>query len=169
MLVPDGTQDVVRFLGGVAAGRGWGLSPAATDKRGEEEPRSEQGLDGRALLITDVQARRRLLLLPRGRMTDGHDLPSSARTGRKLFDPRAGIERPGIGESRALPDWAQARAGRNQAENLRILTLLMELAGLYALMALVNSVAGTAAGPPMSAARLWPRPLRWRTFPGRSS
>ncbi|WP_330277780.1 FtsX-like permease family protein [Lentzea sp. NBC_00516] len=55
------------------------------------------------------------------------------------------IERAGIGEVHTVQDWARARAGRNQAGNVQILSVLMGLAGLYALMAVVNSVviAGT--------------------------
>lgn len=50
------------------------------------------------------------------------------------------IERAGIGEVSTVTDWAEARAGRNQAGNMKILSVLMGLAGLYALMAVVNSV-----------------------------
>ena len=55
------------------------------------------------------------------------------------------IERAGIGEVHTVQDWARVRAGRNQAGNVQILSVLMGLAGLYALMAVVNSVviAGT--------------------------
>ncbi|WP_439656058.1 FtsX-like permease family protein [Lentzea sp. HUAS TT2] len=55
------------------------------------------------------------------------------------------VERAGIGQVRTVEDWARERAGTNQAGNVQILTVLMGLAGLYALMAVVNSVviAGT--------------------------
>jgi putative ABC transport system permease protein len=55
------------------------------------------------------------------------------------------IKAAGFGEVQAVSDWATARAETAQDGNVKILTVLMGLAGLYALMAVVNSVviAGT--------------------------
>ncbi|XVS61680.1 FtsX-like permease family protein [Actinosynnema sp. CA-299493] len=63
-------------------------------------------------------------------------------------DPDAVAERigqAGFGQVRTVSEWAVDRAEGAQAGNVKILTVLMGLAGLYALMAVVNSVviAGT--------------------------
>lgn len=50
------------------------------------------------------------------------------------------IEQAGFGQVRTVSDWAVARAGDAQDGNVKILTVLMGLAGLYALMAVVNAV-----------------------------
>ncbi|MCP2197155.1 FtsX-like permease family protein [Lentzea flava] len=49
------------------------------------------------------------------------------------------IRRQGFGEIRTVPEWAAARARQTQDGNVEILTVLMGLAGLYALMAVVNA------------------------------
>ncbi|WP_370942062.1 FtsX-like permease family protein [Amycolatopsis sp. cg5] len=49
------------------------------------------------------------------------------------------IKRAGF-EVRTVADWASARASAAQDGNVKILTVLMGLAGLYALMAVVNAV-----------------------------
>jgi putative ABC transport system permease protein len=55
------------------------------------------------------------------------------------------IKRAGFGQVWTVSDWAIARAENAQDGNFKILTVLMGLAGLYALMAVMNSVviAGT--------------------------
>ncbi|WP_158852919.1 FtsX-like permease family protein [Saccharothrix deserti] len=55
------------------------------------------------------------------------------------------IEQAGFGQVRTVSGWAITRAENAQDGNVEILTVLMGLAGLYALMAVVNSVviAGT--------------------------
>ncbi|WP_236594309.1 FtsX-like permease family protein [Saccharothrix sp. 6-C] len=55
------------------------------------------------------------------------------------------IGQAGFGQVRTVAEWAVDRAEDAQAGNVKILTVLMGLAGLYALMAVVNSVviAGT--------------------------
>lgn len=50
------------------------------------------------------------------------------------------IGKAGFSRVQTVPDWATARAEAAQDGNVRILTVLMGLAGLYALMAVVNSV-----------------------------
>jgi putative ABC transport system permease protein len=50
------------------------------------------------------------------------------------------IGKAGFSRVQTVPDWAVARAETAQDGNVRVLTVLMGLAGLYALMAVVNSV-----------------------------
>ncbi|MGW6929145.1 FtsX-like permease family protein [Lentzea sp. NPDC054927] len=50
------------------------------------------------------------------------------------------ISQAGFSQVRTVSDWATSRAENAQDGNVKILTVLMGLAGLYALMALVNSV-----------------------------
>lgn len=66
------------------------------------------------------------------------------------------IEQAGFSEVRAVSDWATARAESAQDGNIKILTVLMGLAGLYALMAVVNSVviAGTERRREFAVARV---------------
>nr|QEO74891.1 ABC transporter, permease component [uncultured bacterium] len=50
------------------------------------------------------------------------------------------IEKAGFSQVQTVSEWAVARAENAQDGNVKILTVLMGLAGLYALMAVVNSV-----------------------------
>lgn len=71
-------------------------------------------------------------------------------------DVAARISGAGFSEVRTVADWAIARAENAQDGNVKILTVLMGLAGLYALMAVVNSVviAGTERRREFAVARV---------------
>jgi putative ABC transport system permease protein len=60
--------------------------------------------------------------------------------GQHPADVAARIRQAGFGQVLSVADWARARAENAQDGNVKILTVLMGLAGLYALMAVVNSV-----------------------------
>lgn len=66
------------------------------------------------------------------------------------------IGRAGFGQVRTVAGWARARADDAQDGNIKILMVLMGLAGLYALMAVVNSVviAGTERRREFAVARV---------------
>ncbi|MEU5691861.1 FtsX-like permease family protein [Actinosynnema sp. NPDC020468] len=66
------------------------------------------------------------------------------------------IGRAGFDRVRTVADWAVARAETAQDGNVKILTVLMGLAGLYALMAVVNAVvvAGTERRRAFAVARV---------------
>ena len=61
-------------------------------------------------------------------------------TGQEPDAVAARIRQAGFSEVRTVAEWASARAENAQDGNVEILTVLMGLAGLYALMAVVNSV-----------------------------
>jgi putative ABC transport system permease protein len=66
------------------------------------------------------------------------------------------IEQAGFSQVQTVSDWAVARARNAQDGNIKILTVLLGLAGLYALMAVVNSVviAGTERRREFAVARV---------------
>lgn len=76
--------------------------------------------------------------------------------GRQPADVAERIRRAGFGEVRTVSEWAAARAETAQHGNVKILTVLMGLAGLYALMAVVNAavIAGTERRREFAVARV---------------
>ncbi|WP_232668503.1 FtsX-like permease family protein [Pseudonocardia sp. TRM90224] len=66
------------------------------------------------------------------------------------------IEQAGFAQVQSVPEWAAARAENAQDGNVKILTVVMGLAGLYALMAVVNAVviAGTERRREFAVARV---------------
>lgn len=57
----------------------------------------------------------------------------------------ARIQAANIGQVRTVAEWAVGKTDSQQAENIKILAVLMGLSGLYALMAVINAVVIAAA------------------------
>jgi putative ABC transport system permease protein len=76
--------------------------------------------------------------------------------GHQPADVAERIRQAGFTRIQTIPDWAAARAEAAQDDNVKILTVLMGLAGLYALMAVVNAavIAGSERRREFAVARV---------------